>query len=135
VEGQVVEVELTWDTCLWLASELVNTIVVFGVVKRIGCHHVLDFDGDVLEVPSFNASSTQILDHAVNTGVDVVFVLSTGAHSTARAEHQDGEFWFLNTVNNTRELLGFVLTVELDGDIGKVKFFCNTSAGNNVHNS
>ena len=48
---------------------------------------------DVLEVPRFDAGSAQVLDHPVNTGVDVVLVLSTGAHSTAGAEHEDGEFW------------------------------------------
>ncbi len=131
----MVQVEFARNTCLGLTGELVDAVVVFWVVKGVGGDHVLHFDGDVLEVPRLNASSTQILDHAVNTGVDVVLVLSAGADSTARAEHEDGEFWFSDTVDNTRELLWLILTVELNGNVGEVKFFGNTGAGDNVHNS
>ena len=118
---------------LWFAGELVHAVVVFRVVKGVGGHHVLDFDGDVLEVPRLDASSTQILDHAVNTGVDVVLVLSTGAHGTAGAEHEDGQFWLRDTVDDTGKLLGLVFAVELDGNVGEVEFFSNTGAGNYVN--
>ena len=49
--------------------------------------------------------------HAVNTGVDVILVLTTGAHGTAGAEHENSKFWFSDTVNDAGELLGLVLTV------------------------
>ena len=133
VEGEVVEIEFARHAGLWFAGELVHAVVVFRVVKGVGGHHVLDFNGDILEVPRLDASSTQILDHAVNTGVDVVLVLSTGAHGTAGAEHEDGQFWLRDTVDDTGELLGLVLAVELDGNVGEVEFFSDTGAGNYVN--
>ena len=113
VEGQVVEVEFPWDAGLRLARELVNSVVVFGVVKGVGGDHVLNFNRDVFEVPGFNASRSQILDHAVDAGVDVVFVLPARANGSTGAEHQNGKFGLGNTVDHTGELLGFVLAVEL----------------------
>ena len=133
--GQVVEVEFARDSCLRLACELVNTVVIFGVVECICSDHVLDFDGDVLEVPGFNSSSAQVLDHSVNTCVDVVFVLSASAHSTSGAEHEDCKFWFGDSVNDTRKLFGLILAVELNSDVWKVKFFSNTGACNYVYDS
>jgi hypothetical protein len=67
--------------------------------------------------------------------VNVVLVLSSSANGSAGAEHEDGEFWFCDTVDHTRELLRFVLAVELDGNVREVEFFSDTGAGNNVHNS
>ena len=133
VEGEVVQVEFAWDTRLRLAGELVNAVVVLGVVECVGSDHVLNFDGDVLEVPGLDASGAEVLDHAVDAGVDVVLVLSTGAHGTAGAEHENRQFWLGDSVDHTGELFGLVLAVELDGNVRKVKFFGNTGAGNNVH--
>ena len=135
VEGQVVQIQFARNASLRLTGELVNAVVIFGVVKSVGGDHVLHFNGDVLEVPGLDACSTQVLDHAVNSSVDVVLVLSTGADGTAGAEHKNGEFWFSDSVDDTGELLWLVLTVELDGNVGEVEFFGNTGAGDNVHNS
>ena len=38
-----------------------------------------------------------------------------------------------DSVDDTRELLGFVFAVELNGDVGEIEFFCDTCAGNYVH--
>lgn len=134
VEGEVVQVEFAWNAGLRFSGELVDAVVVLWVVKGVGGDHVLDFNGDVFEVPGFDASTAQILDHAVNTGVNVVFVLPTGAHGSSGAEHENGEFWFGHAVDHTGKLLWLVFAVELDGDVGEVEFFSNTGAGNNVHN-
>ena len=39
-------------------------------------------------------------------------------------------FGSVDTVDDTGELLGLVLAVELDGNVGEVEFFSDTGAGN-----
>ena len=117
VEGQVVQIQFTRDAGLWLASELVVTRVIFRVVKGVGSNHVLDFNLDLVEVPCFDACCTKVIDHALNTGMDVVLVLSTCANSTAGPEHEDCQFWIGDTVHDTRELFWFVFTIQLNCDV------------------
>ena len=104
-------------------------------MEGVGGHHVLDLNLDVLDFPRGDAGGTEVSDHALDAGLDVLFVLPTGAHGTTGAEHEDGEFGVNDTVHDTRELLGLILTVELDGDVGQIEFFGNAGARNNVHHS
>ena len=49
--------------------------------------------------------------------MDVTLVLSTSAHCTAGAEHQDGKFRCNDTIYDTWELLWFIFALQLDGYI------------------
>ena len=65
--------------------------------------------------------------------MDVALVLAAGAHGAAGAEHQDGEFRVDDAVDDTGELLGFVLAIQLDGDVREIQFLGHSGRGNHVH--
>jgi hypothetical protein len=123
VEREVVEIQLSRFTSEWSACEFVVSIIVFRIMESVGCNHVLDFNFNVLEVPCCNASGSKVLDHAIDTCVNVVLVLSSSTNGSSRAEHEDGKFWVGYAINNTRELLRFILTVELNCNVWEVEFF------------
>ena len=102
-------------------------------MESVGCHHVLNFNLDVAEFPCLNPCGTEITNHALDAGVDVVLVLSTGAYSTAGTEHQDGQLGVHHTVNYTWKLFRFILTIQLNCDIGEVQFLGHTGRGNYIH--
>jgi hypothetical protein len=58
VECEVVEVQLARFSSEWGACELVVSVIVFRVMKSIGCNHVLDFDLNVFEVPCCDTCCT-----------------------------------------------------------------------------
>ena len=135
VEGEVVEVQLAGCVGVGLAGELVLAVVVHRVMEGVGGHHVLDLNLDVFNFPRGDARGAEIGNHALDAGLNVLFVLSTGAHGTTGAEHENGELRVNDTVHDTGELFGLVFTVELDGDVRQVEFFGNAGARNNVHHS
>jgi len=55
--------------------------------------------------------------------MNVIFVFSTGTNSTPRSEHEDSKFRVCDTINDTRELLWFILAVELNRNVREVEFF------------
>jgi len=108
VEGEVVEVEFTRDSSERFVGKFVVSILVFWVVKCIGCNHVLNFNFDLVQVPSFNSSITEVCNHSFDSSFDVCFVFTTGTNCTTGSEHEDSKFWIGDSVNDTRELLWFV---------------------------